>query len=526
MKQSKVVFHAVKPFHVSFRALTPQSSLPQVDLRLTIQSLNLAIRNQGSRGTCSVFALTFLMEYMYGSRLVVPVNDLSEEYLNYAANIVSGNTTDGDFFSNLDAGYQTWGACPESTEPYQSTPVTSIPQNILDSGRLWTRFTVDFIKPWDNSEGAVQSQLDQVIHYLDQNIPVAFGGWWFKQGKWSTTLINNVEVMTVPAINQKTVMLEDGHSVALVGYRRDTAFPGGGYFVFRNSWGSAWGDHGYGYMPFDYVLKYANDLVTYNTKHILSSHIGIQAVVDQKDRLDVFVTNTSGTVYGAAWQQDVLGGKWRGWWSILNGRATNGAPLTVVARDSNKLDLFVGGDDGKTYTAAWDRNVTNSQWRGWWNILTGRIPPGGSVNAVARDSNKLDIFIVSTDGGIYTAAWDQNVASGKWRGWWRILNGVAAPGSGVISVSRDPNKLDVFVIGTDGGIYTAAWDQNVDNGKWRGWWRILNGVAAPGSGITAVSRDQNKLDVFVIGTDGGIYTAAWDQNVASAKWRGWWRIGL
>ena len=76
---------------------------------------------------------------------------------------------------------------------------------------------------------------------------------------------------------------------------------------------------------------------------------------------------------------------------------------------------------GGVYTAAWERSVASGQWRGWWwNILTGAIQPGWPVAAVSRDPGKLDIFIVSTDGGIYTAAWDRNVANGAWRGWWRI----------------------------------------------------------------------------------------------------------
>jgi hypothetical protein len=468
--------------------------------------------------------MTFLLEYMYGTRLIVTANDLSEEYLNYTTNLVSGVNGDGDFFDKLDAGYQTWGIIPELTVPYQSTPVGSVSQDILNTGKRWTRFKAFFIKSWDSSKGATQSELDLAIRCLDQNIPVAFGGWWFRSGKWSTYIINGIEVMDVPATSQKTIVLEDGHSVPLVGYRRDTAFPGGGYFVFRNSWGQGWGDNGYGYMPFAYVLNYANDLVAYKTKDIFSAHIGIQAVIQQKDKLDIFVTDNTGVVHGASWQQNILAGKWRGWWSILDGKAKKGTPVTVVARDSNRLDVFVAGVDGKTYTAAWDHAVTDSQWRGWWNILTGNIPAGGAVSAVVRDPNKLDVFLVSTDGGIYTAAWDQHVAEAKWRGWWRILNGVAAPGSQVAAVSRDANKLDVFVIGTDSGIYTAAWDQHVAEAKWRGWWRILNGVAAPGSQVAAVSRDVNKLDAFVIGTDGGIWTAAWDQNVAEAKWRGWWRI--
>jgi hypothetical protein len=402
--------------------------------------------------------------------------------------------------------------------------VATIPQSLLDAGRLWTRFVADFIKPWDNTHGASQAQLDSAIAYLDANSPVAFGGWWPLSSAWGTTVVGGIDVMNVPPLAQKATMVFDGHSVPLVGYRKDTAFAGGGYFVFRNSWSATWGDAGYGYMPFQYVLDYANDLVAYKTETITAAHIGTQAVVAHADRLDVFVTDTGGTVQGAAWQQDVLSGKWRDWWSILGGKGTSTTPVAAVARDLNKLDLFVAGTDGKTYSAAWDRNVTSGQWRGWWNILTGAIPVGGTVSAVSRDPGKLDIFLVSNDGGVYTAAWDSSVANAQWRGWWKILNLQAVPGSPVAVVSRDPNKLDIFVAGTDGKTYSAAWDAAAANGQWQGWWNILTGAIPAGGTITAVSRDPHKLDIFLVSIDGGIYTAAWDANVSSAQWRGWWRI--
>jgi hypothetical protein len=518
------VFVAIKPYSVTLRRPKPQSKLPQVDLRPTIQSLGLAVRSQGSRGTCSVFAMTLLLEYAYGTRLNTGSNDLSEEYLNYAANITTSNTGDGDYFDSLDRGYQAWGIVPEASEPYQPAQVTSIPQPLLDAGRLWTRFKPDFIKTWDNTKGASQNQVDRAIAYLDANAPVAFGGWWPTNTAWGTALVGGIDVMNVPPLSQKSTAVVDGHSVPLVGYRKDSAFAGGGYFVFRNSWGPAWGDGGYGYMPFEYVLNYANDLVAYTTETIAAAHIGTQAVVAHPDRLDVFVTDSGGVVHGAAWQQNVLSGKWRDWWAILAGRGTSATPVAAVARDVNKLDLFIAGTDGKTYTAAWDRNVTNGQWRGWWNILTGATPVGGTVSAISRDPAKLDVFVVSNDGGVYTAAWDAAVANGQWRGWWRILDLAAKPGSPVAAVSRDPNKLDIFVAGADGKTYTAAWDQNVASGQWRGWWNILTGAIPAGGTITAVARDPGKLDIFLVSNDGGIYTAAWDAHVANAQWRGWWRI--
>jgi hypothetical protein len=251
----------------------------------------------------------------------------------------------------------------------------------------------------------------------------------------------------------------------------------------------------------------------------------VTSVSRDPGKLDIFLVSNDGGVYTAAWDQNVANQAWQGWWRIGNLVAKPGAPVSVVSRDPNKLDIFVAGSDGKTYTAAWDAQQSNGQWRGWSNILTGAIPSGGTVSCVSRDAGKLDIFLVSNDGGIYTAAWDQSVANPAWGGWWRIGNLTAKPGAPVAAVSRDSGKLDIFVAGSDGKTYTASWDQNVANGAWQGWNNILTGAIIPGSAVAAVSRDPGKLDIFIVSTDGAIYTAAWDRNVANGSWQGWWRIG-
>ncbi|MGZ4677136.1 MAG: C1 family peptidase [Acidimicrobiia bacterium] len=40
-----------------------------------------------------------------------------------------------------------------------------------------------------------------------------------------------------------------GHAVAVVGYRTD------GHFIVRNSWGTSWGDHGFGYVSPAYIAQ-------------------------------------------------------------------------------------------------------------------------------------------------------------------------------------------------------------------------------------------------------------------------------
>lgn len=83
----------------------------------------------------------------------------------------------------------------------------------------------------------------------------------------------------------------------------------------------------------------------------------------------------------------------------------------------------------------------------------------------------------------------------------------AAPNSSVFAVSRSADRLDIFAVGQDGGIYSAAWSPGMQ--KWRGWWRILDGVAAPGTMVTAAVRAPDFLDIFCVGSDRRVYTAAW-----------------
>ena len=263
------------------------------------------------------------------------------------------------------------------------------------------------------------------------------------------------------------------------------------------------------------------------TRRVMSRRAQFAAASRSPNSLGVAVVGGDGVVYQAAWDQSVRQGRWRGWWSINDGRTMPSGPIGLVARSASQLDAFVTGMDGRIYTAAWDASLDafDGAWRGWWPIATGQAPPGAPVVGVSRDPNKLDAFIAAADGSVWTAAWDQHVADAQWRGWWHIPGLQTAAGGHVTAVSRAPGKLDVFAVGTDGRVYTAAWDGLVASGAWRGWWPVPGIMAPAGARVGVVSRDPNKLDLFVIGNDGGVWTAAWDQAVANAAWREWWRIG-
>jgi hypothetical protein len=239
--------------------------------------------------------------------------------------------------------------------------------------------------------------------------------------------------------------------------------------------------------------------------------------VRSADHLDVFATGTNSGTYTAAWEPDFADG-WHGWWQINGGVAAPGSSIFGVSRSLNKLDVFCVGTDFGVYTAAWQPEFTDG-WHGWWRLGDFTAAPGTNVHAVSRSSDRLDIFAVRSDFAICTCGWSPDTG---WSSWIQINGGVAAPGTSVYGVSRSLDHLDIFAVGTDHGIYTAAWEPDFADG-WHGWWQINGGVAAPGTSVFGVSRSADKLDIFAVGTDHGIYTAAWEPDFADG-WHGWWQI--
>jgi hypothetical protein len=252
---------------IPFQPITPLR--PDVDLRPQIDSLGLAVKNQGNRGTCSVFATTFLIEYQAARAQKANGGELSEEYLNWAKNQANKTDFDGGKFSDIIHGYETFGMVTQSNMPDQANfdpkhPAT--PQkSTIATGKAFPRYRFGFIKEWNNQNGMTDKELEATKAALRSGRPVATGIWWLNH-------FETVMVAQVPLLKEyprsanknrdaaKNPMF-DGHSIDLVGYHEGSEFPGGGYFIFRNSFGPRFGHGGYGFVSFDYMRNYANDAI-------------------------------------------------------------------------------------------------------------------------------------------------------------------------------------------------------------------------------------------------------------------------
>ncbi|MFP3558220.1 M12 family metallopeptidase [Paraburkholderia sp. SIMBA_049] len=172
-----------------------------------------------------------------------------------------------------------------------------------------------------------------------------------------------------------------------------------------------------------------------------------------------------------------------------------------------------GGSDIDAMDAQFSGSVypkASGQWESLGGLTRNR------VNAVCWGPNRLDVFVRGTDNGIYHKYFD-----GRWgpspTGWESL--GGATPNP-IKAVSWGSGRLDLFVRGTDNGIYHKWFD-----GRWGPsptGWESLGGATL--DSIEAVSWQPGRLDVFVRGTDNGIYHKYFDGHWGPSP-TGWESLG-
>jgi hypothetical protein len=188
--------------------LWPGGWTTAVDLRPEFKKLGLAPERQGDRGTCSVFVTKSALEYAYSRHLGKTVK-LSVEYLNWAANQMTGQHSDGQFFRDALAGYDKLGICYAADMPYTAKYNSKLaPSNEArqDAKKLKAvsgkTIQPHWIRPLMMKQGLTQAHMHEIKGVLARGWPVATGS---------------------------------DHSRLLVGFRDDAKQDGGGVFFDMDS---------------------------------------------------------------------------------------------------------------------------------------------------------------------------------------------------------------------------------------------------------------------------------------------------
>jgi len=269
-----------------------------VDLRGTFDRHRLTVCNQ--RGPlCWDYTVVGLAEYEYA----VQHNDsvrLSPGFLSWAAKATDSESQAGSNFGRAYRGLKKYGLAPldlggdPDDKGNGKAPNDATLRAAADLGRI----DVHWIRFWNTQREMSDEELSAIEEDIANGHPVAVGMRWPNQ-----TTFNRAYVLDVPERNQ----IFDGHCVALVGYMRRKTLPGGGAFLFRNSWGADWADHGYAWMPFSMLRFCINDALSLRTSKPLPSP-GPGTLRFEAEKLDTTGSAAAPTV------QDMsrFGPNWRG----------------------------------------------------------------------------------------------------------------------------------------------------------------------------------------------------------------------
>ncbi|PSB17248.1 peptidase C1 [Phormidesmis priestleyi ULC007] len=205
---------------------------PKADLRLYMTP----VENQGGSNSCTANAVAGAYEYL-ANRLLGKSEDVSRLFIYYNARELDGDSSqdEGTYLKSCVKVLRKYGACSENTWSFDLNQILEQPHKQAYAEAA--NFIVEEAARVDVDLHAMQS-------CLADGYPFAFGLQLFSsfQQAGSDGL--------VPMPDPDNEKHDGGHAMLCVGYSDPDQV-----FIVRNSWGDEWGEHGYCYIPYDYMTK-------------------------------------------------------------------------------------------------------------------------------------------------------------------------------------------------------------------------------------------------------------------------------
>jgi C1A family cysteine protease len=195
------------------------------------------VSDQGDEGTCVGFAtVDGLKEYQEHVEWDKNIQ-LSVRYVYSNSKKIDGSPDEeGTFIRCALKILQKKGVCPDNCWPYKPHQ-TDEPCNKAD----------ELAKPYRIVRYVRLRSMQEMKESLVVNGPFVVGVMVFDS--WA-----QAEKTGKVPMPQEGDQMVGGHAICIVGYDDKTK-----HFKFKNSWTARWGDSGYGYLPYDYVLSYMMD---------------------------------------------------------------------------------------------------------------------------------------------------------------------------------------------------------------------------------------------------------------------------
>jgi len=202
------------------------------------------VKDQGNLSSSTSFAAIGMMEFLQKKFGENKSDDIFSERFTYYAtrvDVLNWNPEDcGAYIRDTIKSLVRFGTCKEATFPYNGDCTTKPSNEAYAEASTYKALSY---ARFDNNQIISSNKLlilDAMKSGLETGFPI-MGGMNCYSNIW------NAENGVIPLPNGQLI---GGHAILIIGYDDATNM-----FKFKNSWSSSWGNNGYGYLPYEYLLS-------------------------------------------------------------------------------------------------------------------------------------------------------------------------------------------------------------------------------------------------------------------------------
>jgi len=213
---------------------------PKVDLRPQLT----AVENQGQTNSCAANATAGAYEYLVKRHFGEEAYDVSRMFIYYNARKLEADEIEdqGSALQDVIAGLQERGACSETTWPFEEERVNEEPSE--EAYEEASQFLVEEAE-------LVPVDLTAWKTAIAGGNPIIFGCRTYD----SFDRQKRPGLVPMPTKTEAARESHGAHAMLAVGYSDPDEM-----FIVRNSWGPEWGDKGYCYIPYRYLMDESHNL--------------------------------------------------------------------------------------------------------------------------------------------------------------------------------------------------------------------------------------------------------------------------